>query len=48
MRVKMLGTPWGSNTVLEDGTTGVPMGAAVLPRKKFIQTHAREVQNLNV
>ena len=48
MRAKMLGTSWGSNSVLEDRTTGVPMGAEVPPRKTFIQTHAQEVQNLDV
>jgi DNA gyrase subunit B len=38
---------------IEDGVTAdetfdMLMGAAVPPRKKFIQTHAREVQNLDV
>ena len=31
-----------------DETFDMLMGAAVPPRKKFIQTHAREVQNLDV
>jgi DNA gyrase subunit B len=34
--------------VLADETFDMLMGAAVPPRKKFIQTHAREVQNLDV
>jgi DNA gyrase subunit B len=34
--------------VMADETFDMLMGAAVPPRKKFIQTHAREVQNLDV
>jgi DNA gyrase subunit B len=34
--------------VKADETFDMLMGAAVPPRKKFIQTHAREVQNLDV
>jgi DNA gyrase subunit B len=34
--------------VLADETFDMLMGAAVPPRKKFIQSHAREVQNLDV
>jgi len=34
--------------VAADETFDMLMGAAVPPRKKFIQTHAREVQNLDV
>jgi DNA gyrase subunit B len=34
--------------VQADETFDMLMGAAVPPRKKFIQTHAREVQNLDV
>ena len=34
--------------VLADETFDMLMGAAVPPRKKFIQTHAREVQNLDI
>ncbi len=38
---------------IEDGVTvdetfDMLMGAAVPPRKKFIQTHAKEVQNLDI
>jgi DNA gyrase subunit B len=36
------------DSVEADGTFDMLMGAAVPPRKKFIQTHAREVQNLDV
>jgi DNA gyrase subunit B len=36
------------DTVGADETFDMLMGAAVPPRKKFIQTHAREVQNLDV
>ncbi|MGI8405504.1 MAG: hypothetical protein ACR2OE_12210, partial [Thermomicrobiales bacterium] len=31
-----------------DETFDMLMGSAVPPRKKFIQTHARDVQNLDV
>jgi DNA gyrase subunit B len=31
-----------------DSTFDMLMGAAVPPRKRFIQTHAREVRNLDV
>jgi len=34
--------------VAADETFDMLMGAAVPPRKKFIQTHARDVQNLDV
>ena len=34
--------------VVADETFDMLMGSAVPPRKKFIQTHAREVQNLDV
>lgn len=34
--------------VAADETFDMLMGSAVPPRKKFIQTHAREVQNLDV
>jgi len=34
--------------VLADETFDMLMGAAVPPRKKFIQSHAREVQNLDI
>ena len=34
--------------VMADETFDMLMGAAVPPRKKFIQTHARDVQNLDV
>jgi DNA gyrase subunit B len=34
--------------ITADETFDMLMGAAVPPRKKFIQTHAREVQNLDV
>src|SRR5699024_10596902 len=34
--------------VRADETFDMLMGAAVPPRKKFIQSHAREVQNLDV
>jgi DNA gyrase subunit B len=34
--------------IAADETFDMLMGAAVPPRKKFIQTHAREVQNLDV
>ena len=36
------------DSVEADETFDMLMGAAVPPRKKFIQTHAREVQNLDV
>ena len=36
------------DTVEADETFDMLMGAAVPPRKKFIQTHAREVQNLDL
>ena len=36
------------DAVLADETFDMLMGAAVPPRKKFIQTHARYVQNLDV
>ena len=36
------------DSVGADETFDMLMGAAVPPRKKFIQTHAREVQNLDV
>ena len=36
------------DTVAADETFDMLMGIAVPPRKKFIQTHAREVQNLDV
>ncbi len=36
------------NDVAADETFDMLMGSAVPPRKKFIQTHAREVQNLDV
>ncbi|HYO30938.1 MAG TPA: toprim domain-containing protein, partial [Thermomicrobiales bacterium] len=36
------------DTVEADETFDMLMGAAVPPRKKFIQTHAQEVQNLDV
>ncbi len=36
------------DTVEADETFDMLMGIAVPPRKKFIQTHAREVQNLDV
>jgi DNA gyrase subunit B len=36
------------DAVQADDTFDMLMGAAVPPRKKFIQTHAREVQNLDV
>jgi DNA gyrase subunit B len=36
------------DAVAADETFDMLMGAAVPPRKKFIQTHAREVQNLDV
>jgi DNA gyrase subunit B len=36
------------DAVQADETFDMLMGAAVPPRKKFIQTHAREVQNLDV
>ena len=36
------------DSVDADETFDMLMGAAVPPRKKFIQTHAREVQNLDV
>ena len=36
------------DAVEADETFDMLMGAAVPPRKKFIQTHAREVQNLDV
>ena len=31
-----------------DETFDMLMGSAVPPRKKFIQTHARDVQNLDI
>ena len=34
--------------VQADETFDMLMGAAVPPRRKFIQTHARDVQNLDV
>jgi DNA gyrase subunit B len=34
--------------VQADETFDMLMGSAVPPRKKFIQTHARDVQNLDV
>ena len=37
-----------NDTVEADETFDMLMGVAVPPRKKFIQTHAREVQNLDV
>ena len=37
-----------NDSVEADETFDMLMGAAVPPRKKFIQTHAREVQNLDV
>jgi DNA gyrase subunit B len=36
------------DSVEADSTFDMLMGAAVPPRKKFIQTHAREVENLDV
>jgi DNA gyrase subunit B len=36
------------DTVDADETFDMLMGAAVPPRKKFIQTHAREVVNLDL
>jgi DNA gyrase subunit B len=36
------------DAIAADETFDMLMGAAVPPRKKFIQTHAREVQNLDV
>ena len=36
------------DSVEADETFDMLMGAAVPPRKKFIQTHAREVQNLDI
>ena len=36
------------HAVQADETFDMLMGVAVPPRKKFIQTHAREVQNLDV
>ncbi len=36
------------DTARADETFDMLMGAAVPPRKKFIQAHAHEVQNLDV
>ena len=36
------------DAVTADETFDMLMGNAVPPRKRFIQTHAREVQNLDV
>ena len=36
------------NTVEADETFDMLMGDAVPPRKKFIQTHAKSVRNLDV
>jgi DNA gyrase subunit B len=36
------------DSVEADETFDMLMGSAVPPRKKFIQTHARDVQNLDV
>ena len=33
---------------VEDEVFDVLMGSEVLPRKKFIQTHAKSVQNLDI
>ena len=36
------------DALVADETFDMLMGNVVAPRKKFIQTHAREVQNLDV
>ena len=37
-----------ADAALADRTFDMLMGSAVPPRRKFIQTHAREVQNLDI
>ena len=37
-----------SDAITADETFDMLMGTAVPPRKNFIQTHAREVQNLDI